>query len=386
MKKIGIAISVTFLVLVGGISALGFLVKDREFSENENRYLASAPGFTIADFMSGDFQENLESYLNDQIWLRDGWITIKTAVQKACGDTDIGGAYVGRDGYDFEKILPEDVDDALVERNIQAVSDYFAYCTKTLEPSRVSFLLVPTSGLVLKDKLPKNAILFDQQAYLDRVRTAMDKYNFISPEDILVEHSDEEVYYHTDHHWTTRGAFLTYSLWCDATGHVFAGEEAYQSIQMSDSFRGSLYSKILDYDSVYDTIEIMKPLDEDTDFKYSVTADGEELDGVYQDEFLSKKDKYAYFFGGNYKEVHIEVQRPSNMEKRNLLVIKDSFANSFVPFIISEYDNIYMVDLRYNNDNMGSYLEEHEITDVLVLYNVSNFISDKNIFKLSRGL
>ena len=84
--------------------------------------------------------------------------------------------------------------------------------------------------------------------------------------------------------------------------------------------------------------------------------------------------------------MHIEVQRPSNMEKRNLLVIKDSFANSFVPFIISEYDNIYMVDLRYNNDNMGSYLEEHEITDVLVLYNVSNFISDKNIFKLSRGL
>ena len=135
MKKIGIAISVTFLVLVGGISALGFLVKDREFSENENRYLASAPGFTIADFMSGDFQENLESYLNDQIWLRDGWITIKTAVQKACGDTDIGGAYVGRDGYDFEKILPEDVDDALVERNIQAVFQKICY-TRTLAAYR----------------------------------------------------------------------------------------------------------------------------------------------------------------------------------------------------------------------------------------------------------
>jgi hypothetical protein len=437
--------------LIAGISAGGFLAKDRAFSENENRYLATAPAFSGGDFLSGDYQEKLESYLNDQFFLRDGWITVKTAVQKACGDTDIGGAYVGKDGYDFEKILPEDVDDVLLDRNIRAVTDYFSFCTEYMDSARVSFLLVPTSGLVLSDKLPDHAILFDQNAYIERIAeavagaesteikaaeaaatevedapgTAAGTCTFISPEEILRAHANEGVYYRTDHHWTTRGAFLTYQVWCEETGHTFAGEEAYTVTQVSDSFRGSLYSKILDYDSAYDTIEVMERIpgageradsasdeafghedytpaadrenltnedyapaaDEENlaQEDYTVTADGEELDGIYQEEYLTKKDKYAYFFGGNYGEVRI-CHTANDADRGNLLVIKDSFANAFVPFLIPEYDNIYMIDLRYYNGDMVSYIRENEITDVLVLYNVSNFISDKYLYKLARGL
>jgi hypothetical protein len=421
---------------IAGISAGSFLAKDRAFSENENRYLATTPAFSIGDFLSGDYQENLESYLNDQFFLRDGWITIKTAVQKACGDTDIGGAYVGKDGYDFEKILPEDVDDALVDRNIRAVADYFAFCTEQMDGARVSFLLVPTSGLVLSEKLPDHAILFDQSAYIERIAGAVTgteatetavaevtdaagaaagACTFISPEEILRAHADEGVYYRTDHHWTTRGAFYAYQVWCEATGHTFAGEEAYTVTQVSDSFRGSLYSKILDYDSAYDTIEVMERIpgagESLAQEDYTVTADGEKLDGIYHEEYLDRKDKYAYFFGGNYGEVrichtakasntnaetedansalnHLEINDGETKEADcgNLLVIKDSFANAFVPFLIPEYDNIYMIDLRYYNGDMASYLWENEITDVLVLYNVSNFISDKYLYKLARGL
>jgi hypothetical protein len=408
LKRKGLGVCIIFILLIAGISAGSFLTKDRTFSENENRYLAMSPVFSVGDFLSGDYQENLESYLNDQFFLRDGWITIKTAVQKACGDTDIGGAYVGKDGYDFEKILPEDVDDALVDRNIRAVADYFAFCTEQMDGAQVSFLLVPTSGLVLSEKLPDHAILFDQNAYIERIAGAC---TFISPEEILRAHADEGVYYRTDHHWTTRGAFYAYQVWCEATGHTFAGEEAYTVTQVSDSFRGSLYSKILDYDSAYDTIEVMERIpgaegsadsamgeefgQEDytvtadgeslAQEDYTVTADGEKLDGIYQDEYLSKKDKYAYFFGGNYGEVRI-CHTSKASDRGNLLVIKDSFANAFVPFLIPEYDNIYMIDLRYYNGDMASYIRENEITDVLVLYNVSNFISDKYLYKLARGL
>ena len=99
---------------------------------------------------------------------------------------------------------------------------------------------------------------------------------------------------------------------------------------------------------------------------------------------MDRKDKYAYFFGGNYGEVHIEHTEKNG--KGNLLIIKDSFANAFVPFLIEDYDNLYMIDLRYYSGDMTSYIEENQITDVLVLYNVANFISDKNIYKLSRGL
>jgi hypothetical protein len=384
VKKSGIGISLAFLVMAAGIGVCSLFAKDRTFSENENRYLETAPVFSVRNFLSGDYQKKLETYLQDQIWLRDGWITVKTAVQKACGDTDIGGAYVGKDGYDFEKILPEDVDDALVGRNIRAVTDYFAYCSELMDSARVSLLLVPTSGLVLEEKLPGNAILFDQRAYIDRIAGAVAAaggYNFISPEEALRAHADEGVYYCTDHHWTTHGAFLAYQVWCEQTGHVFAGADSYAVTQVSDSFRGSLYSKILDYDSAYDTIEVMERTSGAED--YTVIADGMALDGIYREEFLEKKDKYAYFFGGNYGEVQIQKETGCS-GGGSLLVIKDSFANAFVPFLIPDYDSIYMVDLRYYSGDMASYIEENGITDVLVLYSVSGFISDKTLYKLGK--
>jgi hypothetical protein len=375
-------VSLTFLLFIGAVALAGFIAKDRDFSPNENRYLADAPVFRISDVMSGEFQDDLEDYLNDQIWGRDWWITVKTAVQKLCGDTDIGGAYLGKDGYDFEKILPEDVDDTLVERNIAQVSTYFDFCAQTIEPSRISFLLVPTSGLVLKDKLPDNAILFDQQQYLDRIMDSFSDYNVVDVTETLATHASEGVYYHTDHHWTTLGALYAYEAWCGATGETFGGVEDYTQTQVTDKFRGSLYSKVLDADSVYDKVYRMdKKTGQDSgQTSVTVTADGEQLDGFYDADKLLEKDKYAYFFGGNYGEVVIDTGKNTS---RRLLVIKDSFANCFVPFLAEDYDAIYMIDLRYYNQNMQEYITANGITDVLVLYNVSNFITDKNFIRLN---
>ncbi len=380
MKKTKLIPALAFLLVIGFLSVGGWLAEDREFSENENRYLAEKPKFSIDNFMSGKFQEKLESYLNDQMLLRDQWITIKTAVQKACRDTDIGGAYVGKNGYDFEKILPEDVDERLFARNTQAVKDFFESCSGDMDPTRLSFLLVPTSGLVLKEELPDHAILFDQEGCISQVKEAVDDCNFIDVRDILKAHTNREIYYRTDHHWTTDGAFLAYEEWCRATGHEFLGEDAYEKTVVTDSFRGSLYSKILDYDSAYDRIWTLDRKGSAAVFR--VTADGTELSGFYQPQKLQEKDKYAYFFGGNYGEVQI-CQESSGGGKGNLLLIKDSFANAFVPLIAEEYDNIYMIDLRYYKGDLAEYRKEHSITDVLVLYNISNFISDKNLYQLS---
>ena len=110
-------------------------------------------------------------------------------------------------------------------------------------------------------------------------------------------------------------------------------------------------------------------------------ADGKKLEGFYCEEMLDKKDKYAYFFGGNYGEV--KIHNESSDKKGNLLVIKDSFANSFVPLIADDYENIYMIDLRYYGGNMLNYLKEQNIDEVLVLYNISNFVSDRNVYKLN---
>ena len=390
MKKVRIIIIIVFIGFFVLISGASLIIKDREFSPNENRYLAETPELSWDNILSGKFQDGLEDYLRDQVCFRDGWITVKTGIQKACGDTDIGGAYVGKDGYDFEKITPEDVDEKQVDRNIKAVEDYFMTASETIDKQKLSFLLVPTSGLVMQEKLPKNARLFDQAKYIDQVQKAMKDYNFVDVRDTLMDHNEEYIYYKTDHHWTSAGACLAYEVWSEHTGGEAEKKDELAENVVSDKFRGSLYSKILDADSAYDEIWTYG-LQKDDAFgskDCTVTIDEkQQLDSIYDDEMLQKKDKYAYFLSGNYGQVHIQNQKAASKAKgKNILIIKDSFANSFVPFATQDYENIYMVDLRYYNGDMKSYLQEHNITDVLVLYNISNFISDRNLHKLTGGI
>ena len=390
MKKVRIIIIIVFIGFFVLISGASLIIKDREFSPNENRYLAETPELSWDNILSGKFQDGLEDYLRDQVCFRDGWITVKTGIQKACGDTDIGGAYVGKDGYDFEKITPEDVDEKQVDRNIKAVEDYFMMASETIDKQKLSFLLVPTSGLEMQEKLPKNARLFDQAKYIDQVQKAMKDYNFVDVRDTLMDHNEEYIYYKTDHHWTSAGACLAYEVWSEHTGGEAEKKDELAENVVSDKFRGSLYSKILDADSAYDEIWTYG-LQKDDAFgskDCTVTIDEkQQLDSIYDDEKLQEKDKYAYFLGGNYGQVHIQNQKAASKAKgKNILIIKDSFANSFVPFVTQDYENIYMVDLRYYNGDMKSYLQEHNITDVLVLYNISNFISDRNLHKLTGGI
>lgn len=390
MKKVRIIIIIVFIGFFVLISGASLIIKDREFSPNENRYLAETPELSWDNILSGKFQDGLEDYLRDQVCFRDGWITVKTGIQKACGDTDIGGAYVGKDGYDFEKITPEDVDEKQVDRNIKAVEDYFMTASETIDKQKLSFLLVPTSGLVMQEKLPKNARLFDQAKYIDQVQKAMKDYNFVDVRDTLMDHNEEYIYYKTDHHWTSAGACLAYEVWSEHTGGEAETEDGLVKNVVSDKFRGSLYSKILDADSAYDEIWTYGLQKDDAFGSKDCTVmidEKQQLDSIYDDEKLQEKDKYAYFLGGNYGQVHIQNQKAASKAKgKNILIIKDSFANSFVPFVTQDYENIYMVDLRYYNGDMKAYLQEHEITDVLVLYNVSNFISDRNIHKLTGGI
>ena len=386
MKKIrvaSVAVFVAFLVLVSGGS---LVMKDREFSPNENRYLAEVPKFSFDNLLSGKFQDDLENYLRDQICFRDLWITVKTGIQKASGDTDIGGAYVGKDGYDFEKITPEDVDEKLIRRNIKAVQDYFADSTQSIPKDRLSFLLVPSSGLVMADKLPDHARLFDQAAYIADIEEAMQEYHVVDVKETLLSHNDSYLYYKTDHHWTSEGAYLAYEAWCDSMGMSCTPLENLQKQVQTETFRGSLYSKILDADSAYDSIWTYGTDDATFGSQSRVTIDGETaMDGCYDAAQLTQKDKYKFFFGDNYGTVLIDTDH-AKKTGRNLLVVKDSFANTFVPFATENYDQITMIDLRYYNGDVQEYMSANGITDVLVLYNITNFISDRNLYKLNGGI
>ena len=379
MKKIKFIMCGVFLLALFVVSLGSVIAEDKDFSANENRFLAKLPSLDWDDVLEGDFQEDLETYLNDHILGRDSWISIKTRVQKLLGDTDIGGVYLGEDDYYFEKITDEDIDPSQIEKNISYVKDYFQYCDEYLDASKLEVMLVPTAGLVLEDKLPAYAPMFDQETYLDQIESALEGYNVVDVRGALSAATEGQLYYRTDHHWTSQGAMLAYEQWCNQTGRTFPGWDALKKQTVTEEFRGSLYSKVLDPKSAYD--EIWYYTVDGKDYSHlTVVGDEKELPGVFDNSKLEEKDKYLFFMGDNYGEAIITNSQVE--EGENLLIIKDSFANCFTYLTTDEFHNVHMIDLRYFRGDLREYLLENEITEVLVLYNISNFATDKNLHKL----
>ena len=220
---------------------------------------------------------------------------------------------------------------------------------------------------MLRDKLPADAPYYDEAAAFAQLGDALGG-TLLDSRDTLAAVDDP--YYHTDHHWTTMGAQAAYGLWAQATRHT---ARAYGLTEATDSFRGTLYSKVLLPDSVYDKVYYAPEITVD-----SVVCDGE--DGVLYDlSALERKDKYELFLGGNYGQCVITTGTENG---KHLLLVKDSFANSFVPFLTGDYETITMLDLRYFRSSVQELAAEAD--DILVLTEITNLAASGEYFKLEK--
>jgi hypothetical protein len=376
-KELGQSIQIfVFLILVFGITLLGLFVPVKAFSENENRYLATKPQFNWKSLISGKYTTQYEDYITDQFIYRDKWISLKTLSERALLKQDINSVYFGKDGYLVEKHPMKKVEPEVEDRNYQRLIEFVKQYKGVLGEDNVKVMLVPTASSILKDKLPKFATGYSQDAFIDKVKGELTKENVIDVRELLLSHNKEYIYYKTDHHWTSLGAYYAYTQWAKETGEEYIPMEEFNQVLASDKFYGTLHSKVnvdMEADSIY-LYEIMKDMD------YSVRYDGEkESNTLYELSYLDTKDKYSVFLSGNHGLVEINT---NNKNGKKLLVIKDSFAHSFVPFAVNHYESTHMIDLRYFNMGIKDYIEQNEITDVLVLYNVMNYVTDKNTSKL----
>ena len=353
------------LVLVG-LSAASLLTPDREFSPNENRYLQQRPELTWTTLMDGAFTKKAEDYTADQIALRDMWMESASVVQRAAGRLEVNDTWLGRDGRYFAKVTPDTFDAAQYEKNLAQVRTFFD--ANSDKDCRV--MMVPTPAYLLRDDLPANAPLLDAEGCFDMLLTdfaaeAIDLRTALTP-------NAAEMYYRTDHHWTTQGAQTAYGAWCAATGHT---DRSWRLETVSTTFRGTLYSKVLLPDSPYDTVAVAP----DAAIR-SMDCDGAVSGSLYDMAALEEKDHYKVFMGGNYAKVVIDTGAATG---KSLLVVKDSFANSFLPFLVKDYDTITVLDLRYFREGVQPLADE--ATDVLVLYELTNFAADKNLYKLNKS-
>ena len=375
MRKINCIFVIVMVLILAGTGIEIFVTKDRSFSENENRYLAERPKISLSNIENNDFQKSLENFISDQIPEREKLITLRSVTKELTGIKDIEGAYIGKDGYYFEKITNEDVSEEQLKNNIRYINTFL---NKNKE-LKSYVMLIPGSGNILTDKLPKHAEVYDYNYYekiaeKEFTNNADNNTQIVNTYDSLKKLSKDYIYYKTDHHWTTKGAFIAYNEFCKVEG---IESESYENLEMknvTDKFYGTLYSKVLDKKKKGDSIEIAENIPQ-----CNVLINGKKSE-IYHMDKLKEKDKYQVFFGGNYGVVSIENNEANN--DKNLLIIKDSYANSFTPFLLKDYKTIIIVDYRYFSGNLQSIVESNNITDVLVLYEMSNFMKDKNLVKM----
>ena len=370
-RKYSKSVIILFLLLVFGFTAVTFVWPERTFSENENRVLTSAPEFSWDSLFEGKFMSEYETYITDQFFLRDEWIQLKTLAEMALNKQDINGVYMGKDGYFIERHEDSEIDFEMLEKSKEYLVQFVERYTKRLGTDKVKVMLVPTASEVLLDKLPPFAEGFDQNGLLDEVYGLLPEGVAVDVRDILKEHADEYIYYKTDHHWTSLGAFYAYQAYCEAKGFGVPALEDATFTEVSDEFLGTVYSKLnlkFSTDSMH-TVTLPN-----TPSKIQMTVDmTEKFDGLYNEEFLNQKDKYSYYLDGN----HALTEIASNSEgKGTLLIIKDSYSHCFAPLTLGNYEKVYLVDFRYFNMPISQFIMQNRVTDVLVLYNAVTFATD----------
>lgn len=374
-KKSDYIIVVLFLIFIYGITLANLIVKDKEFSEMENRNLAQKPEFVVSDILSGSYMKDYESYITDQFVARDVFVGAKSISERVLGKKVNNDVYYGADGYLIEQLAS--VDEQLIERNVEAVKN-FAQNTQ----ADVAFAIIPGSVEINRDKLFAYLPDVSQKELIDQIYGGLAESSVICVDmySSLEKHSEEKIYYRTDHHWTSLGAYYGYQAYAEAAGLTAAALDSYREQVRSEEFYGTLYSKAGAFWTAPD--EITTYVDEEGITVERIEGEKTEQGVLYDESKLAGKDKYAMFLGGNQP---LAVIRTEKEELPKLLVIRDSYADSLAPFLTEHYSEIYMWDFRYNKESVSAFIEEKGIEQVLICYSIDNFQEDTNIaFVLGR--
>ncbi|NLG93482.1 MAG: hypothetical protein GX485_08045 [Clostridiales bacterium] len=375
------ATSVLFLTILAGLLYLLFAPKI-DFSEEENRVLESPPALTAASIADGSFMKSIENYVGDHFMLRKHFVELNTRVQLLMGKRDLGsnysrtpaegGVYFGSDGHLYEVLLPNRTD--IFARNAAAIQ---LFAKKTGLP--FYFVPVPSGAQVQGDRLPYAAPSHDQREEFNVIKAdAGANTTVVDLFDTLSDRTGNDYYYKTDHHWNTFGAFKGYEALMAAMHIQPTPKEDFSFEKVSDSFLGTLYSKAIYSSQEPDTLYL--PFYKKQAVITQQTGKSTRSN-LYWKEYLEKKDKYSVFLGGNHS-VDV-VKNPDASTKKKLLLIKDSYANSMIPFLSTNFSEIHIIDLRYYNQDIYKYIQQNGITETAAVYSIKQLCEVSIANKLS---
>lgn len=349
---------------------------DTTFSKVENRLLATKPKFSLELLIEGKWGKEVEAFLEDHILARNLFVEISTYGQILLGNEEVNGVILGKDGYLFEKVKYNDIIQEDVNKNIGYINQFIS------KHSNVYVGLIPSSIEIYKNKVSKYIDSANQKELINSIYNNLETKNFLNIYDELVQHSKENIYYKTDHHWTTLGAYYGY---CNIVSNF--DMEPYSRNQfklelLTDNFRGSRYSKLnsrfIESEYMFAYIPIF-----DIEYQKMINEDSKTLtNSLYDYDKLGSSEQYAVFLGGNQAIVRI---RTNLKDAPRILIVKDSFSHCLTPFLVNHFSEVVLLDMRYLNLGVEQFIKlDNEFDYYLILYSLENFLNTNTMLSLTR--
>lgn len=399
-----------------------------ELSELEQRALAKRPEFSLEALCSGAYFRGVEDYYADTFVYRESIVKMSRGIRRACSFLGPGITIVtapeelpeppaAKDEAPSEK--PRETEDP--EKNIEPLpgmgdgggpnvgywivvdgravqlfkfnKESFDYYAAILNQYRARL----GRGVQIYSAIaPSNSEFVQLKRYQEITDSQNEALNYLNSRlepgirsvnvyDALNRHKGEYLYFRTDHHWTALGAYYGYCEFMKAKGEEPVPLEQYERVDL-EGFLGSSYSKTLDQnlEKNPDTLSVYLPF---TEHEFTQYYGGEARESAVIDlQYAeSKTDKYLVFIssgGGTWGVIKTEVKNG-----KRILVLKDSFGNALVPFLLPHYEEIYVVDSRFYNTgaagrNILQFIKEHGINELLFMH----YMEDVNWHKFMEGV
>lgn len=357
----------SFVIVTIVLTIVSLISNEKEFSDLENRNLKTNIEFSIKNFLDGSFQKDYEEYINDQFPLRNKWISLKSMNEYILGKVENNGIIYGDDGKLFEKF--DSLNKERLKNNVEVINNF-----AEKYQDKVSLMIIPNSYEIYKESLPIGSPIIMQKETINKIYDFLKFTNNIDVMKELLENKDSYIYYKTDHHWTTYGAYLAYCKFINSINGIRVDLENFEKVELPN-FYGTYYSKAKPFNINSDIMTYY-------DFNnLTMEIVGDKIyDSIYDYSKENLRDKYSLFLYGNNPLTIIKNNNINNNNK--ILVIKDSFGNSLVPFLSQNYEEVHVIDLRYFSSKLSSYLEENDFKDILIIYNFINLATDNNVLRL----
>ena len=342
----------------------------QDFSVKERRALALFPTLRAESLLDGRFFLEITSYYTDHFPLRGHFTALKAATERALGKQENNAILFAENGYLIARGEYSDL--SVATRNLEAIR----VLTETVKlPVTVSIL--PRAVDVMTAYLPHGYDGTRAEEIGTLIDEALPQNAEVTPALREAASRGELVFYRTDHHWTTKGAYLAYLALAPSLGIEPYTAKHFTPMTVTEEFLGTSFARSGLSSTSPDTITLYRYEGDDC---YTVT-NGESEVSLYDRDALSGDDPYEVFLGGNY--ARLSVTDEAHPEKPTLLLFKDSFANALVPFLALHFQ-LVLVDPRYEQASATAMIEDIRPDRVLILFGADTVATTPTLTRLGR--